>query len=128
MDKIIIKNACFLCNAGVSQEERRKKQEIFIDIKLFLDIKKASQTDDINKAINYSTIHKSIKNLSENKKYKLIETMAEDIAKNILENFDISEVLVRIKKPQALAKKNVSYVAVEIVRSKYDRDLYRAGL
>lgn len=118
MDKIIIKNACFLCNAGVSQEERRKKQEIFIDIELFLDIKKVSQTDDINKAINYSTIHNSIKNLIENKEYKLIEAIAEDIAKNILENFAISEVLVRIKKPQALADRNVSYVGVEIIRAK----------
>jgi len=118
MDKIIIKNACFLCNVGAAQEERRKKQEIFIDIELFLDIKKASQTDDINKAINYSTIHSSIKNLIENKEYKLIETIAEDIAKNILKNFDISKVLVKIKKPQALANRKVSYVGVEIVRTK----------
>ena len=53
MDKIIIKDAKFLCNIGMSSEERRKKQEIFVDIELFLNTKKAAQTDDIKDTVNY---------------------------------------------------------------------------
>ena len=118
MDKIIIKEARFLCNIGVSQKERKKKQEIIIDIELFSNIKKASKTDNIRHAVNYSEVYDLIKNIVGRKKYKLIEAMAENVAKEILNKFSVKKMLVRIKKPEALANRNVKYTAVEIIRKK----------
>jgi len=116
MDKIIIKSANFLCNIGVTAEERSKKQEIIVDVELFLSINKAADRDNIKDAINYSEIHGLLKGIIQKKEYKLIETMAECIAKNILREFPVKEVLVRVKKPKALADRNVAYVAVEVIR------------
>lgn len=118
MDKIIITDAFFLCNIGVSPKERRKKQEIGIDVELFLDIKKAAQTDEIKNTVNYSEVYSLLKEIVEKNKSKLIETMAQNIANKILDNFSVSKVLVRVKKPKALADRNVNYVAVEILREK----------
>lgn len=120
MDKIIIKGACFLCNIGLSSKERSKKQEIFIDIELFLDIKKAAKTDNIEDTVNYSEVYELIKDLVEAHEIKLIETLVENIAKDILNKFSVEKVLVRIKKPKALANKDVKYVVVEIIREKND--------
>ena len=118
MDKIIIKEARFLCNIGVSKKERNEKQEIISDVELSLDVRKASQTDNIKYAVNYSEVYSLLKNIAEKKEYKLIETMAEDIAKEILNKFSVENVLIKIKKPDALADKNVKYTAVEIIRGK----------
>lgn len=118
MDKIIIKDACFFCNLGVSSKERSEKQKVFINVELFLDIKKAAETDNIEDTVNYSEVRDLIKNLVEAREYKLIETMAENIAKDILNKFSFEKVIVRLKKPKALANKNVKYVAIEIIREK----------
>lgn len=118
MEKIIIKDASFLSNVGISSKERRKKQEIGIDVELFLNIKKATQTDEIKNTVNYSEVYTLLKETVEKNKSKLIETMAQNIANKILDNFSVSKVLVRVKKPKALADRSVSYVAVEILREK----------
>ena len=118
MDKITIKDASFLCNIGTTPQERIKKQEILIDIEMFSDFRKTIKKDNIDYALNYSKVHDSLKNVVEKNKYSLIETMAENIAKQILNKFSIKKILVRVKKPAALSTKNVKYVAVEIAREK----------
>ena len=120
MDKIIIKGSHFLCNIGVTKKERNEKQEIIIDVTLFVDVRKASQTDNIKYAVNYSNVYDLLKKIVEKKEYKLIETMAENIAKEILNKFSVENVLIKIKKPEVLADKNVNYTAVEIIRGKND--------
>src|SRR3989344_7540758 len=98
MDKITIKDASFPCNVGVSSKERSRKQDILIDVELFLDTKKAAGTDDIKHTINYAQVHKLVGSIVRARRYKLIETIAESIAKKILENFNVGKVVVRIKK------------------------------
>jgi dihydroneopterin aldolase len=118
MDKIIIKNAKFKCNIGITDKERRKKQEILIDVELFFNIKNTSSTNDIKNTIDYSKLHEAIRNIVEKKGYNLIETLAESIAKETLSDYLIKKIIVRVKKPEALRKKNVEYAAVEITRKK----------
>lgn len=112
MDKIIIKNARFQCNLGVSEEERKKKQEVVIDIEIFLDITKAAKIDSLEQTVNYSDIYKQISDLLKNKKFKLIETVAERTANIILMNPGTKKVTLIIKKPNAMS--TAEYAAVEI--------------
>lgn len=119
MDKIIIKEAQFMCNVGVSKEERAEKQCIIVDAELFFNFKKVPSTDDIKNTIDYSQMHELIKNTAEKNEYKLIETLADNIAKEILKNLPAKKVIIMVKKPMALAKKNVRYAAVEITRIKH---------
>ena len=108
-----------MCSIGVSQEERARKQNIFVDAELFLNFMKASYTDDIKHTVDYLEIHSLIKKIAEKKKYKLIEALAGNIAEGILKNYQVKKVIVKVKKPKALSKKNVKYAAVEITRSKH---------
>ncbi len=117
-DKIILYNCKFSCNIGVPDEERKSKQDIFIDLELFYNIKKSSSTDNIEDTINYSEVHKVVKDLVEKKEYKLIETMSEEIAEVILAKFKIEKIMVRIKKPAALQSRCVEHAGVEIYRTK----------
>ena len=89
-----------------------------VDAELFFDAKKAARTDNIEYSINYSEVHAVIKKTAEGRQYNLIESMAGSIAEEILNNFSAGSVLVRVKKPNALAARNVKYAAVEIRRNK----------
>lgn len=115
MDKIIIKNAKFLCNVGITQKERSVKQEILLDVIMFCDMKKSAKTDSIKDTVDYFSVYKKIENLIKNKEFSLIETIAQISADLILENFNVQKVIIIVKKPNAI--KDAKYCGVEIERS-----------
>lgn len=115
MDKIMVKGAKFDVHIGVTEEERKIKQPIMVDITLFCNINPAASADDIAKTINYSHVCKQISTLLI-KEYNLIETVAERIAEEILVSFPVSTVEVCVKKPRAL--QIAEYTAVEIRRER----------
>ena len=113
-DKIIIKDLEAECIVGIRKKERKEKQKVFVTVEIFTNIEKAAKSSNIRDTINYSSIIKNIKKLLINKKYLLLETMAEDIAKMILRNKKVNEVKVLVKKPKAVPKGK--YAAVKILR------------
>jgi dihydroneopterin aldolase len=118
MDRILIKDAPFLCSIGIKEEEREKKQEILIDVELFTHIRGAATTDRIEDTIDYAQVHQLISEEVEKGHFNLIETLAEKIAQLVLHNFDIERVSVKVKKPAALAHKGVRYAGVAIKRNR----------
>lgn len=114
--KIIIKKAQFQCNVGITEQERSKKQEIIIDIDMFCNIKKSTQTDNIKDTIDYFKVHAGIKKIIENKQYNLLETIANKIADYILENYNIKKISILIQKPNAFKK--VEYAGIRIEKNK----------
>ncbi len=113
-DKIIINDLEIDCIAGIRKKERKKNQKIFVTVGIYTNTKKAAKSSNIGDTINYSSAVKNIKKLVVNKKYLLLETMAEDIAKMILKDKKVNNVKVLIKKPKAI--KEGKYAAVEIAR------------
>ena len=113
-DKIIIKDLEIDCIVGVRKRERKERQKIFVTVEIFTNIEKAAKSSNIKDAINYSSIIKKIKKSITDKKYLLLETMAEDIAKMILRNKKVNGVKVLVKKPKAVPEGK--YAAVEIAR------------
>jgi len=116
MDRVSIKNARFLCKVGVTEEERHQEQDLFVDVDMFLDIRKSAESGEIGDTVHYGDVHDRLKGLIENNEFKLIETIAEKVAKEVLDNFNVEKVIVRVRKPGALADKNVNYTEVEITR------------
>jgi nucleoside triphosphatase len=113
-DKIVIKDLEIECIVGIRKKERKEKQKIYITAEVYSNTKKAAKTKDVEDTINYSPIVNNIKNLLIDKKYLLLESMAEDIAKLVLKNKKAKNIRVLIKKPKAIG--NGKYVGVEIYR------------
>ncbi|HIJ11082.1 TPA: dihydroneopterin aldolase [Candidatus Woesearchaeota archaeon] len=116
MDKIILQECSFQAHIGVSDDERNTKQEILIDIELHTDITKAAESDNIDDTINYSAVHSLIKEKIDEKPYKLLETLAEELVTTLFTQFSVEKVTIRVMK--SLPKKNIKYAAVEIERAK----------
>jgi dihydroneopterin aldolase/D-erythro-7,8-dihydroneopterin triphosphate epimerase len=115
-DKILIKDLTLRCIIGVKESERREKQDVVINIILWSDLTKATETDDIDKTIDYKKINKSIIGLVENSKFFLVETLAERIAQLCLQNERVRKVKVSVEKPSAL--RFARSVGAEVFRKK----------
>ncbi len=117
-DKILLKNIILYAHLGAKKEEREVRQKVSLDVELSLDLEEAARRDDLGKTVDYEKVYNLIKERIEAKKYHLLEALAQDIAQEILKNFKIDEVLIRVKKCQVKLASPLDYVAVEIRRKK----------
>lgn len=121
MDKIILKNLCFYGYHGVLKEENILGQKFFIDIELYLDLKKAGITDQVQDSVHYGEVYEVVKEIVENKRFKLLEALGENIANEVLNEFQlVDEMVVTIRKPEAPVHAIFDYFGIEIRRKRND--------
>ena len=119
MDRIIMKNLAFYGYHGAMEEEKVLGQKFFIDAEIYVDLNKAGKSDEVEDTVHYGEIYDVIKNIVENYRFKLIETLAETIASSVLSGFiKVQEINVTIRKPEAPVPGIFDYVGVEIRRSR----------
>ena len=118
MDQIKIENLEIFANHGVYPEENRLGQKFLVSCILYVNTRKAGKTDDLEASVNYGTISHLIKEKMEEKNYRLIEAVAEQLAEEIL-LFDekIRKVMVEVKKPWAPVGLPLKTVSARITRS-----------
>ncbi|CAG1021164.1 dihydroneopterin aldolase [Methylomonas sp. LL1] len=89
---------------GIYDWERTIKQKIVLDIEMAFDIQKAATTDDIAFALDYKTVSDRIVTFVENSEFLLVETLIEEIAKILLNEFPIPWVKIVLNKKGAISK------------------------
>lgn len=119
MDKILMEGLAFYGYHGVLKEEKKLGQKFFIDITLFIDLKEAGKTDDLDYTVDYENIYKITKKIVENEQYNLLEALAERICEKVLHSFDIIQKIdIKIRKPGAPVAGIFDCFAVQIVRER----------
>ncbi len=116
MDKIILKGMEFYGYHGSLPEEQSLGQRFIIDVELYLDLRRAGNSDDLDYTVDYARVFELVGKIVGGRPYRLIESVAETIATSILERFPVGEVLVRVKKPHAPLPGSFAWFAVEIRR------------
>ena len=105
---------------GVLQEEASLGQKFFVDVSLLLDTQIAGIKDDLTASVSYAEVYEVIKNVVENKRFKLIEALAEHITIVVFEEFErVQGMTVQVKKPEAPVPGYYDYFAVEIKRQRH---------
>ena len=102
MDKVFINNLQVETIIGIFSWEREVRQVVSVDLVMDFDNKKAAKSDDIEDALDYKKIGKRVSNYVERSKFKLVERLAEQIAKLVLKEFPVSNLTVSVTKPGAL--------------------------
>ena len=92
MDKVFIQGLEVEGVIGIFQWEREVRQNISVDLEMDFDNKRAAKSDSIDDALNYKKVGKRITSYIENSTFKLVESLAENIAKIILKEFPVSKV------------------------------------
>jgi dihydroneopterin aldolase/D-erythro-7,8-dihydroneopterin triphosphate epimerase len=119
VDRIAIRDLAARCVLGISDEERRDKQDVVVNIVLHADLRPAGESDAFARAVDYRAIKKHVLSLVEASSFRLLEALAEAIARACLEFRGVEEVDVSVEKPGAL--RFARSVAVEITRRKEPR-------
>ncbi|MEX0708485.1 MAG: dihydroneopterin aldolase [Woeseia sp.] len=102
MDTIFLHDLKVETVVGIWDWERRIRQTISIDLEMGADIRRAAATDNIEDTLNYKAVAKRVQQFVGDSSYQLVETLAENIAAIVLDEFDVPWVQVRVNKPGAI--------------------------
>lgn len=83
---------------GVPDEERVSQQTVFVTIGMVPSQGFVALHDNIAHTIDYAAVATEIKELAASRPRKLIETLAEECATDLLARYPLSSVEIRIEK------------------------------
>lgn len=115
MDTITIEDLELFTRVGVPDQERAMPQRLLVSLEMGLDLAPAAATDDLTRTIDYFAVSRRLIELGTTRSWKLIETLAEDVSRIVLDEFGPREVRVTVKKfilPEA------RWVSVRVSRSR----------
>ncbi len=117
-DQIRIDNLEVFAHHGVFPEEKEYGQKFYVNAILHTNTRHAGLADDLSYSTNYGEICHFITNWMQERIYDLIESVAENLAEQILLNFGaISKIELEIRKPFAPMRLPFESVSVRIERS-----------
>jgi dihydroneopterin aldolase len=122
MDEIDLSGMTFFGTHGVNREETELGQRFGVDLSVWLDLRKASTTDDLNDTVSYSALYKLVRAEVEGQPSRLLENLAWRIARVALAHDSrIDSVKVRVSKlSPPLRGSTTGKVAVCLLRSRAD--------
>jgi 7,8-dihydroneopterin aldolase/epimerase/oxygenase len=119
MDKLILRELHFIARHGILPIERETSQRFVATLELELPLAEAGQTDRLEKTIDYCEVQAVVRSIIEGSHKKLIETLAETVAAELLRAFPpLTAVTVQITKPQPPVDFEFAGVAVRIRRER----------
>lgn len=101
------------CRIGVSDQERASTQTVWVNIELELELPSA---DELGATVDYAGLTNEVKLFCANRSWKLIETMAADLAELVLGKSSALWVGVEVRKA-ALA--DARFVSAMVSRQRY---------
>lgn len=116
MDKVFIKDLLVRGIIGVNDWERKRAQDILINVVAFTDTSSAGESDDIRDCVDYSVLAKKLQAHAESVGRLTVEALAHDLVKICLEQKGVLKVSVRVEKPGAV--RFAGSVGVEVERSR----------
>lgn len=118
-DRILIRELRFRCIVGINPDERRERQDVVVDLDLFVDCRPAGASDEMADAVDYKAVKKAVLAMGEASECRLVECLATRVTEVSLECDErIRGVRVELRKPAAL--RFARTVGVEITRWRDD--------
>ena len=112
---IFFRDIELLCKIGVYEHERRNPQRVIINLKLILSNELSPKNDKIDETLNYDIVYRKIKDITSSQHFNLVETLANQIFKNLKSLNKVSDLTVSVAKPDIYeACKGVGYEITSI--------------
>lgn len=99
---------------GVNEDERRDGQRFLFD--LWLGVSDAALSDRIEDAVDYRKVAALVRELSDGRQFRLLESLAAAVAEAILARFPVERARVRVRKPDVGLDPPVEWSAVSAER------------
>ncbi len=118
LDRILIKDLSIEGIIGINPDERITKQEILVNVVMWVDTSDAAESDDIRDAVNYRTITKAMIAHIEDGEPMLVERLVQELADICLADERVERVDVTVEKPGAL--RHARSVGINITRTRVE--------
>lgn len=99
---ISIKNLRLRTFIGFNPEERIKKQDVVLNIRISYKLNPSVLDDEVESALNYKTITKKVIRQVEEGRFLLLEKLVSDVLTTCSSHPDVMHASVTIDKPHAL--------------------------
>jgi len=114
MDIIYINDLRIETIIGIYDWERKTKQTVVLDIEMGTDIRKVLASDAVEDILNYKSVAERLISFIGESEFELVETLTEQVANILLDEFAVPWLRLRVNKQGAL--KGVRDVGVIIER------------
>ena len=114
--KVIIKDLLLNFVIGYYSAEKAKKQNVKFNIELNYSDQKNLNDKDIKSIVDYGRIIKVIKNMTKNKHYNFLESLADDIFDELFKDERIDKIKLKIEKLDAI--REAASVGIEITKKR----------
>ena len=121
-DRIVLRNMQFSGRHGVYDHELVNPQPFEVDVELVLNLQPAGVDDELEKSVDYGKVYDAVRQIVESTSYRLLEALAEAISHEVLADFGVEEVTVRVRKPAVRLSGPLDYAGVESRRQRPDGD------
>jgi dihydroneopterin aldolase len=106
------------CIIGIYEHERVEEQALLVDVELDYNFAVPAASDAIADAVDYDRVASGVTTLARQRAFQLIETLAEEAARQLLAEFpQVQRVRLEIRKPAAVPAASCSFVRVERARA-----------
>jgi 7,8-dihydroneopterin aldolase/epimerase/oxygenase len=102
---------------GVTPGERRLPQPCQADVTLWGDFEAAASTDSLDMTIDYGKVLDLVLETAHCKEYNLVETLAYQIARRVLQSVPVFRVGVKVRKRPASLMEKIDFVEIEVEQS-----------
>lgn len=120
-DRIVLHDMRFLGRHGVHEREQTEAQPFAVDVELVLNLQPAGVEDDLERTRDYGALFEICRQIVESTSFRLIEALAEAIAHEVLAEFVVDEVGVRVRKLAPPIDGTLGWAGVEIWRRRSTR-------
>jgi len=118
MDSIDIAGIDVYAHHGVLPAERELGQRFVIDAKLWGDFTAAASEDALRHALDYTAVHRRIREVAAETSFQLIEALALHLCQALLLEFSVDRVAVTVQKPNPPIPNFLGRVSVTFTRDR----------
>ena len=114
MDKVFLRDLEVEAIIGIHPWERTVRQRLVLQIEVAVDVRTAAAAEDISLTLDYSALADRVREFIRDRRFRLLETLAEETAAMIAAEFETRWLRLKVGKPGAVAR--AGEVGVEIER------------
>lgn len=118
-DKVFIHELTVFASIGAYDWEHTIKQRLVFNIEMEWDFQRAVAEDNVEFCLNYAEVSQKIIDFVEKTPFKLVETVAYQVADLIQNEFGIPSLRIELHKPKAVAQAASVGVIVERYKERY---------
>ena len=114
-DQIHIEQLEVFARIGVPEDERSQPQRLTVSITFWPTGHSQELGDDIGRTVDYAAVCAETKTFVDARSDRLIETLADALAKHLLEKFEIWKITLELRK---FILPDVQFVSVTVTRDR----------